>query len=163
MMMPKILSPSAEAELLKMTKAPATTPKRRRMASVLDTVMETTKALTPAPTKKVVEAIKVQDEAKARPSVHIETKPAAPEDKAEQQTLDTGTAAGQDMIEKAKSPAPEASAEDVDYIIRHASGKKLSKEEILEARHYAQKLKYPKGALVFNGTDEDDFLYCPEQ
>jgi hypothetical protein len=21
-------------------------------------------------------------------------------------------------------------------------------------------LKYPKGALVFNGTDEDDFLYC---
>jgi hypothetical protein len=39
-------------------------------------------------------------------------------------------------------------------------GEKLSKEEILEARHYAQKLKYPKGALVFNGTDEDDFLYC---
>jgi hypothetical protein len=39
-------------------------------------------------------------------------------------------------------------------------GKKLSTEEILEARHYAQKLKYPKGALVFNGTDEDDFLYC---
>jgi hypothetical protein len=35
----------------------------------------------------------------------------------------------------------------------------LSKEEILEARHYAQRLKYPKGALVFNGTDEDDFLY----
>jgi hypothetical protein len=39
-------------------------------------------------------------------------------------------------------------------------GKKLSNEEILEARHYAQKLKYPKGALVFNGTNEDDFLYC---
>jgi hypothetical protein len=36
----------------------------------------------------------------------------------------------------------------------------LSKEEILEARHYAQRLKYPKEALVFNGTDEDDFLYC---
>jgi hypothetical protein len=64
------------------------------------------------------------------------------------------------MIEEAKSPAPEASTEDADYIIRHASGKKLSKEEVLEARHYAQKLKYPKGALVFNGTDEDDFLYC---
>jgi hypothetical protein len=64
------------------------------------------------------------------------------------------------MIEEAKSPAPESSTEDADYIIRHASGKKLSKEEVLEARHYAQKLKYPKGALVFNGTDEDDFLYC---
>jgi hypothetical protein len=37
---------------------------------------------------------------------------------------------------------------------------KLSEEEILEARYYAQKLKYPKGALVFNGTNEDDFLYC---
>jgi hypothetical protein len=30
----------------------------------------------------------------------------------------------------------------------------------VEARHYAQKLKYPKGALVFNGSNEDDFLYC---
>jgi hypothetical protein len=64
------------------------------------------------------------------------------------------------MAEKAKSPAPEALVEDIDYIFRHASGKKLSKEEVLEARHYAQKLKYPKEALVFNGTNEDDFLYC---
>jgi hypothetical protein len=31
---------------------------------------------------------------------------------------------------------------------------------MLEARHYAQKLKYLKGALVFNGSDEEDFLYC---
>jgi hypothetical protein len=36
----------------------------------------------------------------------------------------------------------------------------LSEEEILEARHYARKLKYPKGALVFNDTNDDDFLYC---
>ena len=64
------------------------------------------------------------------------------------------------MAEKSKSPAPEAPSEDLDYIIRHASGKRLSEEEILEAKHYARELKYPKGALVFNGTDEDDFLYC---
>jgi hypothetical protein len=160
MMMPKILSPPVEAELPKMTKAPATTPKRRRMASVLDAVKETTKALSPAPTKKIVEAIKVQAEAEARPSVPIKTKAAMSEDKAEQQTSDTSMTTGQDVMEKAKSPALEAPAEDVDYIFRHASGKKLSKEEILEARHYAQKLKYPKGALVFNGTNEDDFLYC---
>jgi hypothetical protein len=57
--MPEILSPQAEAELLKVQKAPAATPKRRRMASVLDAVMETTKALSPAPTKKATEAIKV--------------------------------------------------------------------------------------------------------
>jgi hypothetical protein len=67
---------------------------------------------------------------------------------------------GQDVAEKAKSPALEASTEAVDYIYRHASWKKLSEDEIVEARHYAQKLKYPKGALVFNGSNEDDFLYC---
>jgi hypothetical protein len=59
-----------------------------------------------------------------------------------------------------KLPAPEAPNENVDYIIRHALGKKLSQEEILEARHFAQRLKYPKGALVFNGSNEEDFLYC---
>jgi hypothetical protein len=35
----------------------------------------------------------------------------------------------------------------------------LSKEEIAEAKHYARELKYPKGALVYNGINEDDFLY----
>jgi hypothetical protein len=38
--------------------------------------------------------------------------------------------------------------------------KRLSEEEIFEAKHYARELKYQKGALVFNGTNEDDFLYC---
>jgi hypothetical protein len=160
MMMPKILSPSTEAELPKMTKASATTPKRRRMASVLDAVMETTKTLTPAPIKKIAEAVKVQAEAEAGPSVPIETKPAVPEDKAEQQTPDTGKAAGQIVTEKAEAPAPEALSKDINYIIRHASGKRLSEEEVLEAKHYARKLKYPEGALVFNGTYEDDFMYC---
>ena len=80
----------------------------------------------------------------------IEAKPVAPEDKT----------VGQIVPEKTEAPAPEAPNEDVDYIIRHASGKKLSQEEILEARHFAQRLKYPKGALVFNGSNEEDFLYC---
>jgi hypothetical protein len=31
---------------------------------------------------------------------------------------------------------------------------------MLEAQHYAQKLKYLKGALVFNGSGKEDFLYC---
>jgi hypothetical protein len=53
--------------------------------------------------------------------VPIETKAIAPEDKADQQTLDTGMTAGQGMAEKAKSSALEAL---VDYIYRHASGKK---------------------------------------
>jgi hypothetical protein len=104
--MPEILSPPAKVELPKVQKAPTATPKRRRMASVLDAVMETTKALSPAPTKKSSKAIKVRAGAEVGPSVPIKTKAAAPEDKAEQQTSDTGMAAGQGMIEKAKSPAP---------------------------------------------------------
>jgi hypothetical protein len=44
--------------------------------------------------------------------------------------------------------------------VRHASGKQLSKEQIAEAKQYARDLKYPERSLVYNGTDEDDFLYC---
>jgi hypothetical protein len=36
----------------------------------------------------------------------------------------------------------------------------LSKKQIAEARQYAKDLKYPRGSLVYNGNDEDDFLYC---
>jgi hypothetical protein len=82
--------------------------------------------------------------------VPIKAKPVVPEEKTE----------GQIVPEKTEAPALEAPYKDADYIIRHASGKKLSQEEILEARHFAQRLKYPKGALVFNGSDEEDFLYC---
>jgi hypothetical protein len=64
------------------------------------------------------------------------------------------------LREKSAAPTPEALKENTEYIIRHASGKNLSKEEKREAQHYAQKLKYPKGALVFNGSGEEDFLYC---
>jgi hypothetical protein len=64
------------------------------------------------------------------------------------------------LVEETGTAAPEASSKALDYIVRHASGKRLSEEEIFEANHYAQELRYPKGALVFNGTDEDDFLYC---
>jgi hypothetical protein len=165
--MPKILSPPTKANLPKMQKAFAATPKRRRMANVLDAVLETIKALSPAPAKKIAqteaksqaeaetgqaeaEATQTQAEVKTGPSVLIKTKPNAPEEKAVEQIAP----------EKIEIPAPEALIENIDYIIRHASGKKPSKEEILEARHYARKLKYPKEALIFNGSNEDDFLYC---
>jgi hypothetical protein len=52
------------------------------MASVLDAVIETTKALSPAP-KKIVEATKVQDVAEVGPSAPIKTKVVALEDKAD--------------------------------------------------------------------------------
>jgi hypothetical protein len=164
--MAKILSPPIEAKLRKVQKTYAATPKRRRMANVLDAVLETTKVLSPAATKKVAEATKtqaeaktgqaeaeaaqVQTEAEARPSVPTETYPVALEEKTTEQIAS----------EKIEAPTPEASNKSTNYIICHASGKELSQEEILEARHYAQKLKYLKGALVFNGSNEEDFLYC---
>jgi hypothetical protein len=64
------------------------------------------------------------------------------------------------LVEEIDTAAPEAPSKIYDYIVRHASRKKLSEEEVFEANHYAKELKYPKGALVFNGTNEDDFLYC---
>jgi hypothetical protein len=62
MQVPKILSPPTEATLLKVQKASAATPKRRRMANVLDAVLETTKVLSPAATKKVAQTTKTQAE-----------------------------------------------------------------------------------------------------
>jgi hypothetical protein len=62
------------------------------------------------------------------------------------------------LPEKVAAPPPEALEESIEYIICHASGKRLSKEEEREAQHYAQKLKYPKGPLVFNDSGEEDFL-----
>jgi hypothetical protein len=156
----EILSQLVEVELLKVAKAPATTPKRRRMPSVLDAVVETTRALTPAPVKKVAEAAAAHRETKAGPLVPAETKLAATEQRVKEESLDTSVALEKSVAKEAKSPAPEASSEGLDYIIRHASGKRLSEEEVFEAKHYARELKYPKGALVFNGMDEYDFLYC---
>jgi hypothetical protein len=60
-----------EPELLKVAKTPAITPKRRRMASVLDAVMETTRALTPTPMKKVAEAATTRAEPEVGPLVPL--------------------------------------------------------------------------------------------
>jgi hypothetical protein len=56
---------------------------------------------------------------------------------------------------------PEASSRgDIGYIIRHASGKQLSEEQIAEVQYYAKDLEYSRGSLVYGGNDEDDYLYC---
>jgi hypothetical protein len=81
---------------------------------VLDAVIETTKALTPASTKETAEAIKNQVEAEAGPSAPTKTKVAAPEG---QQSSDAGKTTEQVVTEKAKSPDLEALAEDTNYIV----------------------------------------------
>jgi hypothetical protein len=69
--MPEILNPPTEVNAPKVQKGPAVTPKRRRMANVLDVVLETTKTLSPAPQRKVAEAAKARLEADTK-SVEIE-------------------------------------------------------------------------------------------
>jgi hypothetical protein len=160
--LPKILSLPPEPELPKVSKVPAITPKRRRMASMLDVVLESTRAPNPASAKEASKAATTRVEVEARPSVPIEIGPV--------ETIEQDTEQGpsdatlilekEGASKKVKSPIPKAFTEEVDFIIRHASGKQLSEEQIAEDKHYARELKYPEGSLVYNGTDEDEFLYC---
>jgi hypothetical protein len=119
-----------EAELPKVAKTPTITPKRRRMASVLDAVMETTRALTPTPVKKVAEAVMTRVETEAGPSAPTEAEPTTTEQKDEREFLDISTALEKDVTEKAKSPIPEASSEDIDFIIQHALEKSYLKKKL---------------------------------
>jgi hypothetical protein len=61
----EVLSPSAEVIVPKIQKGLAATPKRKRMASVLD-VLESVKASSSIPSGKIVEASKMQIEAETR-------------------------------------------------------------------------------------------------
>jgi hypothetical protein len=157
----EVLSPSAKIEVVKSQKGPAVTLKRKRMVNVLD-VLETIKSSSTTPKQTVktsevhteaftAEASKQQSETEAGPSEPTKVKPL----EAEKIKMVEPT-----FVEETDTAAPEASSLALDYIVRHASRKRLSEEEIFEANHYARELKYPKGALIFNGTDEDDFLYC---
>jgi hypothetical protein len=162
----EILSPSVEVEVPKTQKGPVVTPKRKRMVNVLD-VLETIKSSS-STSRKIVEAQKTQIETTAseaeatKHQAEIEVGPSKP---AKEKSLETRGETTKEAIkhilpEKTLSSTPEASSKLPDYIVRHASGKMLSEEEKREAHHYAQKLKYPKRALIFNGSGEEDFLYC---
>jgi hypothetical protein len=140
--MPRILSPPTEATIPKVQMGSVVTPKRRRMTNVLDVVLETTKTLSLAPTRKVAEASKAQPEADSK-QAEIEVGPSVP---TEMERVDPKKKSTERIAsEKIEAPGPEASNKSIDYIIHHASGKVLSQEEMLEAQHCAQKLKYPKG------------------
>jgi hypothetical protein len=151
---PKALSPLQRMELPKeltgQPKIPATTPKRRRMTSVLDTVMESATGLTPASAeapstqgeivRKSAEAGTAQAAVEAGPSVPAKARPSeAAEEGAEARPSEA--AEGPLMLgkegatEESKFPTPGAPAEDLEFIVHHASGKnyqvsKLSKSNI---------------------------------
>jgi hypothetical protein len=151
---PKLLSPLVVAELPKLSTTTITTPRKRRIASVLDAVLESMETPTPASAedsgKKIGDARKVVTSSAT--SIHAE---AGPSGAAPVKLI------GERLPEEPTSPAPEApSQSDLECIVRHASGKQLSSEQIVEVQHYGKDLKYPRGSLVYGGNDEDDFLYC---
>jgi ribosomal protein L13 len=136
------------------------------MVNVLD-VLETIKSSSSTP-RKIAEAKKAQIETTAseaeatKHQAEIEARSSEP---TKEKSLETGGETTKEAIkqilpEKTLSSTPEASSKVPDYIVRHALGKMLSEEEKREAHQYAQKLKYPKGALIFNGSVEEIFLYC---
>jgi hypothetical protein len=157
----EILSPSAEVGVPQTQKGPAVTPKRKKMVNVLD-VLETIKSSSTTP-KKIAETPEVQIEAfGAEATKHQAETEAGPSEPAKVKSLETKETevAEQILAEETGTVAPEEFSEAFNYILRHASGKKLTEKEKQEAQFYAQKLKYPKGALIFNGSGEEDFLYC---
>jgi hypothetical protein len=150
----EVLSPSANVESIKNQKGPAVTPKRKRMVTVLDVleIIESSNS-TPKQTAETSKAeTKVLDAEAPKQQAETEAGPSKPttEEKISEPI----------PVEEISAVDPEASPTTPDYIVRHASGKKLSEKEKQEAQVYAQKLKYPKGALIFNGSGEEDFLYC---
>jgi hypothetical protein len=151
---PKLQSPSTTTGFLKLTTATTITPRKgRRMASVLDAVLKSSKVPTPDSTKASKDNIEKLVVAAARASpTYAEAGPlrSKPVEKAKES-----------LPKKPSSPIPEApSRDDLEYIVRHASGKQLSEEQIVEVQHYAKDLKYPRGSFVYGGNDEDDFIYC---
>jgi hypothetical protein len=153
---PEILSSSAKVEvptpMPRTQKDLTTTPKRKRMVNVLD-VLETIKSSS-STSKIAAEAAKSQAETETGLSEPTKREFLEIEKETEKESAE------ETLSEKIGTPMPEASSKASDYILRHASGKNLSEKEKREAQFYAQKLKYPKGALIFNGSGEENFLYC---
>jgi hypothetical protein len=120
----KLLSPPTTMGLPKLTTAATMTPKKRRMASVLDAILKSTKITTPASTKAPedkAEDLREVPTASASPT-HIEAKTlgAKPTELVKE-----------GLHEKPTLPAPEALSQvHLEYIVRHTSGKQLSEEQV---------------------------------
>jgi hypothetical protein len=155
----EITSPSAEVTVPKAQKGLTATPKRKRMVNVLD-ALETIK--TSSTPRKTTEAPKTQSETRVTEAEAVKSQAeteAGPSEPAKEKSLEIKEK--ETEKEAIEQILPEkTSSEALDYFVRHASGKRLSEEEKREAQYYARKLKYPKGALIFNGSGEEDFLYC---
>jgi hypothetical protein len=125
--------------LPKLSATATATPRKRRMASVLDAILESVKMTTSA--SAVASGGKIEDAREvvtaSISSVHAE---AGPSEVASVKLV------GESVPEKPTSPAPEAPPQgDLNNIVRPASGKQLSIEQMAETQYYAKELKYPRG------------------
>jgi hypothetical protein len=120
----------------------------------LDAILESVKMLPPTSTEGSGDKIEDVREmvTASTSSAHAE---AGPSETMPKKFVEEG------LPEKPTTSAPEAPPQsDLNFIVRHASGKQLSAEQVAEIEHYAKELKYPQGSLVYGGDNDDDFLYC---
>jgi hypothetical protein len=123
------------------------------MANVLEAILKPSKVGTPSATK--ISKDKSEDLKKARESTALDCVEAGPSESKPTEQV------SENLPEKVPSQIPEAVlSEDSEFVIRHTSGKQLTQKQITEARYYAKDLKYPRGSLVYEGDEYDDFLYC---
>jgi hypothetical protein len=149
----EILSPSAEVTVSKAQKSLAATSKRKRMVNVLD-VLEIVKALSSTPSRKIADTSKMQTEAETEPAeteatvgqVSAEAGPSELAEKKPSKIKEKTTeekASKKTPPEKVATPAPEALEENIDYIIRHASGKNFRRE--MRSSPLCPKVEIPEG------------------
>jgi hypothetical protein len=138
-----------EIELSKVEKIASVTPKRRRMASVLEAVIESVKVSTPASTptaegkivKGSAEAGTAQAAVEAGPSTPAEARPSGVTEESAEARPSEATE-GPSMLrkegatEESEFPALGAPSEELDFNVCHASGKnyqmsKLPKRSIM--------------------------------
>jgi hypothetical protein len=143
---PKVQELSKAPVKPQITSALAGTPKRgKRMANMLEAVLRPSKVVTPSSTK--ISKDKSEELKNAGESTVLDSVDAGPSESRPTEQVN-------ENLSKKVSPG------DFEFIIHHASGKQLTKKQITEAHHYAKVLKYPGGSLVYEGDEEDDFLYC---
>jgi hypothetical protein len=108
------------------------------MASVLDAILESVKTLAHASAEAPSEQTNDASEAAAMSTTNAPSE-AGPLEIAPIVLVE------ESAPEKSKSPALEVPHKELEFIIRHASGKHLSSEQIAKVEYYARDLKYLKG------------------
>ena len=114
------------------------------MASVLEAVLESVKTSAPTSTEAPSEQVKDARVAAATSAANAPAE-AGPSEIAPISLVE------ESAREKSKSLAPEVPHKELEFIIRHASGKQLSSEQIAEVEHYARDLKYPEVLGIWRG------------